>query len=147
MEWTALGVWLVRTGLACRVAWMEPIGVLGSQKDVRNATRDASTEHDRAVRLAWLLTGSQAAAEDVVQDAMTGVYRLFDQLQSPGAYLHRAVVNRARSRSRDERRQQERVARLIHEHAATDPDDAGLLELIGRQPSACAMSASDHPAQ
>jgi RNA polymerase sigma factor (sigma-70 family) len=130
---------------------MEPIGVVGSQKDVRNATRDVRTEpaavpvvtcfsdfyrleYDRAVRLAWLLTGSQAAAEDVVQDAMTGVYRLFDQLQSPGAYLHRAVVIRARSRSRDERRQQERVARLIHEHAATDPDDAGLLELIGRLP-------------
>lgn len=118
---------------------------------MRNATSDARTkpaatpvatcfadfyrlEYDQAVRLAWLLTGSQAAAEDVVQDAMTGVYRSFDQLQSPDAYLHRAVVNRARSRSRDERRQQERVARLVREHAAIDPDDVGLLELIGRLP-------------
>ncbi|MGH3631081.1 MAG: sigma-70 family RNA polymerase sigma factor [Sciscionella sp.] len=91
-------------------------------------------EYDRAVRLAWLLTGSQAAAEDVVQDAMTGVYRLFERLDAPGAYLHRAVVNGARSRSRDERRQRERVARLEREGAAVDVDDAGLLELISGLP-------------
>lgn len=130
---------------------MEPMGVLGSQRDVRNATSPARTpsaatsvaerfadfyrgEYDGAVRLAWLLTGSQAAAEDVVQDAMTGVYRSFEQLRSPDAYLHRAVVNGAWSRSRDERRQHERVARLEHERAGVDVDDAELLGLIAELP-------------
>lgn len=130
---------------------MEPIGVLGSQRDVKAAISQAGThsagisvaerfadfyrlEYDRAVRLAWLLTGSRAVAEDVVQDAMTGVYRSFERLDAPGAYLHRAVVNGARSRSRDEHRQRERVARLERERAAAGVDDAGLLELIGGLP-------------
>jgi len=90
-------------------------------------------EYDRAIRMAWLLTGSQAAAEDVVQDAMSGVYRSFERLQSPGAYLRRAVVNRARSRSRDERRQQERATRLAPERGA-EAADAALLGLIGQLP-------------
>jgi RNA polymerase sigma factor (sigma-70 family) len=90
-------------------------------------------EYDRAVRLAWLLTGSLAAAEDVVQDAMTGVYRAFDRIESPQAYLHRAVVNRARSRRRDERRQRARAA-MAEGPVRLDPADADLLALIARLP-------------
>jgi RNA polymerase sigma factor (sigma-70 family) len=86
------------------------------------------------VRLAWLVTGSQAAAEDVVQDAMTGVYRSFERLESPSAYLRSAVVNGAKSRWRSERRQQERVALLERERVGVDVDDAGLFELIGGLP-------------
>jgi hypothetical protein len=41
-------------------------------------------EYRRATRLAWLLTGSEAAAENVVQDAMAAVYRRFGQLESAG---------------------------------------------------------------
>lgn len=92
-------------------------------------------EYDRAVRLAWLLCGSQVAAEDVVQDAMTAVYRSFDRLRSPAAYLRRAVVNAAKSRQRDERRRRERLTLLQHQPtAASDATDAELLELIGRLP-------------
>lgn len=91
-------------------------------------------EYDRAVRLAWLLTGSHSAAEDVVQDAMTGVYRSFERLTSPAAYLRSAVVNRARSRSRNEQHDKERVALLQHESSGVDVADAGLFELIARLP-------------
>lgn len=91
-------------------------------------------EYDRAVRLAWLLTGSRPAAEDVVQDAMTGVYRSFQRLESPGAYLRSAVVNRAKSWAQNERRQQQRVALLERDRAGGEVADAGLLELIGRLP-------------
>jgi RNA polymerase sigma factor (sigma-70 family) len=90
-------------------------------------------EYDRAVRLAWLLTGSLAAAEDVVQDAMTGVYRAFGRIDAPRAYLHRAVVNRARSRARDERRQREKVT-MLEQRVRLDPGDADLLTLIARLP-------------
>ncbi len=91
-------------------------------------------EYERAVRLAWLLTGSRAGAEDVVQDAMSGVYRSFERVDSAGGYLRRAVVNRARSWQRDERRQRDRVTLLAHQRAGIDTVDRGLLDAVGRLP-------------
>jgi RNA polymerase sigma factor (sigma-70 family) len=129
---------------------MEPNRALGSQRSVSAAVRRPQVapakartetfagfyrrEYDRAIRLAWLLTGSLASAEDVVQDAMTGVYRTFERLESPEAYLRRAVVNQARSRHRDERRRRERATALREQAAALDRDDAELLEVIARLP-------------
>jgi RNA polymerase sigma factor (sigma-70 family) len=91
-------------------------------------------EYDAALRLAWLLTGSRAVAEDVVQDAMTGVYRAFERLDSPSAYLRRSVVNRARSRHRDDRRRRDGLMAVAQIRAVVDPADAELLELIARLP-------------
>jgi RNA polymerase sigma factor (sigma-70 family) len=130
---------------------MEPEPVLGSHRVVSEATKLAGTsdsvgpggerfadfyrrEYDRSVRLAWLLIGSQAAAEDVVQDAMTGVYRSFGRIKSPAAYLRRAVVNRAKSVQRDEQRQQDRLMLQGQTRTAADVDDGELLELIGHLP-------------
>jgi RNA polymerase sigma-70 factor (sigma-E family) len=87
-------------------------------------------QYAMSVRMAWLLTGSRAAAEDVVQDAMTAMYRRFDTIELPEAYLRRAIVNRAKSRLRDERRQQERVAALPEEPVRLDSADAELLDLV-----------------
>jgi RNA polymerase sigma-70 factor (sigma-E family) len=65
-------------------------------------------EHALAmVRLALLLTGDQATAEDVVQDAFLGLYRGWSRLRDPDAavgYLRRAVVNGCRSVHRSRRR-------------------------------------------
>jgi RNA polymerase sigma factor (sigma-70 family) len=91
-------------------------------------------EYEQAVRLAWLLTGSRAGAEDVVQDAMSGVYRSFERVESAGGYLRRAVVNRARSWHRDERRQRDRLTLLEHQRSGIDTVDRGLLDAIGRLP-------------
>jgi RNA polymerase sigma factor (sigma-70 family) len=91
-------------------------------------------EYEQAVRLAWLLTGSRAGAEDVVQDAMSGVYRSFERVESAGGYLRRAVVNRARSWQRDERRQRDRRTLLAHERIGIDTVDRGLLDAVGRLP-------------
>jgi RNA polymerase sigma-70 factor (sigma-E family) len=129
---------------------MEPIGLLGSHRYVNEASRRAvpapsapggdsfgafyRREYDQAVRLAWLLTGSQPVAEDVVQDAMAAVYRAFGRVESPNAYLRRAVVNTARSWHRDERRLRERVTLLARERSALEPGDAELLDAIGRLP-------------
>lgn len=129
---------------------MEPNGVLGSRKGVKKATKSLGApipttdagegfadfyrrEHAASLRLAWLLTGSEAAAEDVVQDAMTSVFRAYDRIELPSAYLRRAVVNTAQSRERDEHRYRERV--LYQERsAAGDHSDAELLELIAELP-------------
>jgi RNA polymerase sigma-70 factor (sigma-E family) len=130
---------------------VEPNGVLGSRKGVKDRTRspgvptpttDASQrfadfyrrEHAASLRLAWLLTGSRAAAEDVVQDAMTSVFRAYDRIELPSAYLRRAVVNTAKSRERDERRHRERVPHEEQSPAGERSGDAELLELIAELP-------------
>ena len=45
------------------------------------------------VRLAALLVGSRAVAEEVVQDAFASVSERWDGLDRPGGYLRTAVVN------------------------------------------------------
>ncbi|HVM39556.1 MAG TPA: SigE family RNA polymerase sigma factor [Acidimicrobiia bacterium] len=49
------------------------------------------------VRLAYLLTGSNEAAEELVQDAFVKVHRRWDRAYEPAAYLRTAVVNNCRS--------------------------------------------------
>jgi RNA polymerase sigma factor (sigma-70 family) len=127
---------------------MEPRGVLGSLSGVSETTSAAGApstpgmagaesfdEFYRghfagSLRLAWLLTGSRPAAEDVVQEAMTAVYRLFDRIEQPGAYLRRAVVNRAKSQLRDARRHRERVSLLEREQSTLSSPDSRLLQLV-----------------
>ncbi|HVF74442.1 MAG TPA: SigE family RNA polymerase sigma factor [Acidimicrobiales bacterium] len=52
------------------------------------------------VRLAKLLVGSDAAAEDVVQDAFLAVSPKLGGLDNPRGYLRTAVVNMAKGRHR-----------------------------------------------
>jgi RNA polymerase sigma-70 factor (sigma-E family) len=47
----------------------------------------------RMVRLAYLLTGSVETAQDLVQDAFVRTHRRWDRVESPSAYVQRAVVN------------------------------------------------------
>jgi RNA polymerase sigma factor (sigma-70 family) len=92
-------------------------------------------EYDRAVRLAWLLTGSETAAEDVVQDAMTAVYRTFSRVTTPSAYLRRAVINTSGNLQRNERRQADRSVMLAERwQPALEPADAQLFELVANLP-------------
>lgn len=50
-------------------------------------------ERDAMVRLAHLLTGSPAVAEDVVHDAFVKLHGLLADVDQPGAYLRRTVIN------------------------------------------------------
>ena len=57
----------------------------------------------RMVRVAAVLVGDAGLAEDVVQDAFISVHAAWDQIRDKDAavaYLHRSVVNTARSRFR-----------------------------------------------
>ncbi|WP_433547772.1 RNA polymerase sigma factor [Streptomyces sp. CA-294286] len=80
------------------------------------------------VRLALFLVDDLHTAEDVVQDAFAAVCRTHGTglagLQDPGAYLHTAVVNAARSVLR--RRRTARAYAPPHETAGP-PVDEGLL--------------------
>ena len=51
------------------------------------------TSRADATRLAWLLTHDAAIAEDIAHDAYLGLYRVFDQVANPAAYLRRSVIN------------------------------------------------------
>lgn len=49
------------------------------------------------VRLAHLLTGSNGAAEEIVQEAFVALQRRWDQIADPAGYLRTTVVNRCHS--------------------------------------------------
>lgn len=80
-------------------------------------------------RLAFLLVGSEAVAEEVVQDAFAQVYRRWSRLDRPGGYLRTCVVNGARRSQRRRRRDLEVV------HDRRDParlEARELLDVLGR---------------
>jgi RNA polymerase sigma-70 factor (sigma-E family) len=73
-----------------------------------------------AVRLAYLLTGDRALAEDLAQEAFVRMYGRFRDLRSPDAfpwYLRRTVVNLANSHFRHAK-----VARTYVERQGRTPD-------------------------
>lgn len=62
-----------------------------------------ASDHRRMLRVAAVLLSDPSAAEDVVQDAYVAVYAAWDRIRDREAavgYLHRSVVNGARSRQR-----------------------------------------------
>jgi RNA polymerase sigma-70 factor (sigma-E family) len=106
---------------------------------------------DGAIRLAYLITGNRALAEDLVQDAFVKLAgRLLHLRDSRGfeAYLRRTVVNLANShfrRRKVERRFAERQAGMLTP-TRQDPDiatretaRAALLELPPRQRTAIVL--------
>ncbi len=51
-----------------------------------------STSRPQMLRTAYLIVGSHAVAEEVVQEAFLRLYRRFDTVENPGGYLHTTVV-------------------------------------------------------
>jgi RNA polymerase sigma factor (sigma-70 family) len=70
-------------------------------------------EYPGMVRLAFTLVGSNAEAEDLVQDSFVEVSRRLDEIDKPGAYLRSAVVSRCRSALRRRR--------VMHQHPPEAP--------------------------
>ncbi len=81
----------------------------------RVAFRQLVLEHSHAMfRLAWRLTGDEAAAEDIVQEAFIKAWRKLDEFRMESSFkswLHRITVNTAmdylRKRSRRNQFEQE----------------------------------------
>jgi RNA polymerase sigma-70 factor (sigma-E family) len=67
-------------------------------------------EREAMVRVAYLIAGSTAVAEEVTQEAFVSVYERWSRLDSPGGYLRQCVVNRALSAVRRRRRGDELLA-------------------------------------
>jgi len=70
------------------------------------------SRYEPMVRVAFLLVGSRAEAEDVVQDAFARIELRWTRLDNPEGYLHRCVVNRSHDMLR--RRRLEQRFRLLH---------------------------------
>jgi RNA polymerase sigma-70 factor (sigma-E family) len=85
------------------------------------------------VRLAVVMLGDQAAAEDVVQDCFCGLYRRWNFLADTGCalgYVRSSILNRCRSELRRRVRAERRAARQ-----AEPPDTASaeVMALIGEE--------------
>jgi RNA polymerase sigma-70 factor (sigma-E family) len=83
------------------------------------------------VRLAFLLTGSNPLAEEVVQDAFVRVHNALDRVDQPAAYLRTTVVNGCANL----RRRQAVERRYVFAAAAsTEPEADHLADALGRLP-------------
>lgn len=82
------------------------------------------------VRLAHLITGSNEAAEDIVQDSFVRLHGSWDRADHPGAYLRRIVVNGCHSWHRRRRMERERLPRPATE--GVEPEAHELLDALAR---------------
>jgi RNA polymerase sigma-70 factor (sigma-E family) len=90
-------------------------------------------EQPRLVRLAFLITGSNGVAEELVHDAFTAAYRRWRRIDDPAGYLYRAVVNRSRSFLR--RRRLEAKHRPHRPDVVLPPEIDEVWEALQRLPS------------
>jgi RNA polymerase sigma factor (sigma-70 family) len=99
------------------------------------ATFDDVYERERVpmLRLAYLMLGTTELAEDVVQECFTELYRRWDSVVVPGAYVRRSVINRCSTTQRRRASERDVVSRLrVDEHS---PPDEPLWELLGELPA------------
>jgi RNA polymerase sigma factor (sigma-70 family) len=103
---------------------------------VRPAEFEILFEAERApmVRVAYLITRSTAAAEDVVDDAFLRVLQRWQRLSSPGGYLRTIVVRSAMRSKRRRRREEVDVAtlRTVPTHVDFGVDE--MWDALGRLP-------------
>jgi RNA polymerase sigma-70 factor (sigma-E family) len=86
------------------------------------------------LRVAHLLTGSQAQAEEVTQDAFVGLYRAWNRVDNPAAYLRRSLVNGSNNHFRRERVRALRPVPRVEVVLPPDVDEVWQqLKVLGRQ--------------
>jgi RNA polymerase sigma factor (sigma-70 family) len=89
-------------------------------------------QYGAAVRLAYLLTGNEAVAEDLVQDCFIRLHAHWGTMEQPAAYLRRSVVNACRDHHRRVRRERAHFPDLVTE--AVSPETPVILDALARLP-------------
>jgi RNA polymerase sigma-70 factor (sigma-E family) len=82
------------------------------------------------IRIAAVMLGSRAGAEDAVQDAFCGLFRKWDELADPHnalPYVRSAVMNRCRSELRRQARLERRADQNHRPLDAESPEQAVIL--------------------
>lgn len=90
------------------------------------------SEHGAQVRRAYLLVRSNELANDIVHDAMIGVWRRWP-LDNPAGYLNRAVLNGCRDAGR-RRASRNVVVRRLRPTAADRAEDEVLDDVLAALP-------------
>ena len=75
------------------------------------------------VRVAFLIVGSQAVAEEIAQDAFAGLYTRFEEVDNAMAYVRTAVVRGAVNWKKRRAMEADRIARV------TEPGPTGIGEI------------------
>lgn len=88
----------------------------------------------RTVRLAHLLTGSDAVAEDLAQVAFARIHSRFDDINNPAGYLHVVTVNVCRSWHKRNFRDTSAMERLGDPYGSGPVGPEHLLDLIDTLP-------------
>ena len=111
-------------------------------RDVDGFDRFYEAEFAEQVRRATLLLGSTESAHDVVQDSFAKLYPRWGQIESPGGYLNRSVLNACRDLGR-QRSLHRRVAHRLEDRSVVgeQPDHLGdvLLSLPFNQRAAVVL--------
>lgn len=115
--------------------------------DVDVMTADSAREalyrrdRERLVRLAYLLTGSQAVAEELVQEAFLATWDRLSFVASPGGYVRQSVVNLARRHHRRAEVEQRHAPRPPGAHLDPEVDETwqALWRLPSRQRTALVL--------
>jgi RNA polymerase sigma-70 factor (sigma-E family) len=84
------------------------------------------------VRVAYLMVGERAVAEDVTQDAFAQLHRRWDAVDQPAAYVRASIVNGCRQHHRRRARERARFPELIRPELA--PDTLVVLDAVARLP-------------
>ncbi len=88
---------------------------------------------DAQVRRAYLMLSDNEAANDVVHEAMIAVYRRWDTIDQPAAYLNRSVLNGCRDVGRRRNSSSRLLARIARNDVAQPASDS-LADLLSRLP-------------
>jgi RNA polymerase sigma-70 factor (sigma-E family) len=86
------------------------------------------------VRLAHVLTGSNAVAEDLVQDSFARLQRAWGRVDEPAPYLRTSVVNACRSWHRSRRREDRRLRAVAAAEQHVPLGARELLDAVDRLP-------------
>jgi RNA polymerase sigma factor (sigma-70 family) len=121
--WVVAALPATTTGPSAAVAW--PTDLVSLYR----------SRYDDMVRLAFLLTGSAAEAEEIVQEAFVRIRGRIDCVDNPAAYLRTTVVNGCRNRYRRllvERRHDRAADRTVSDHIDELSDALAALALRQR---------------
>src|SRR5713226_8215917 len=86
--------------------WGSALDKLGNDPESNSALRPVSVaelyvgQHEAMLRLAVLLVGDRAVAEELVQESFARVHERWARIGRPAAYLRTTVVNACRAHHR-----------------------------------------------
>ena len=110
------------------------VGSLSLTADDATAFDDLfRAEYTSLVRLAYLIIGSQARAEELTQDAFSQLLDTWSTVDSPGGFVRTALVSRCRDAQRREITGRRKL-RLLRPVADAEPETHYLVDALSTLP-------------